>query len=116
MTILLFLPRSLKLSFYPHTLPISFSHYLYVLYSHTCSNILPLSLSLSPCLLRSLLQPDLVPCQLVEFDHLISQPVIKDGQDFRDFVTPLSRAQTSALGDPYLRTTQKGEVRRKCPG
>jgi glutamyl-tRNA synthetase len=51
-----------------------------------------------------------VPCQLVEFDHLISQPVIKDGQDFRDFVTPLSRAQTSALGDPYLRTTQKGEV------
>jgi glutamyl-tRNA synthetase len=54
--------------------------------------------------------PDLVPCQLVEFDHLISQPVIKEGQDFKDFVTPVSRAETSALGDPYLRTTQRGEV------
>jgi len=54
--------------------------------------------------------PDLVPCQLVEFDHLISKPVIKDGEDFKDFVTPVSRAETAALGDPYLRTTQKGEV------
>ena len=49
----------------------------------------------------------------MEFDHLVSQPVIKDGQDFRDFVTPVSRAETSALGDPYLRTTQKGEVSKR---
>ena len=55
-----------------------------------------------------------MPCQLVEFDHLISQPIIKDGQDFKDFVTPVSRAETSALGDPCLRTTQKGEVSNIC--
>ena len=53
----------------------------------------------------------MVPCRLVEFDHLITQPIIKDGQDFKDFVTPVSRAETSALGDPYLRTLQHGEVR-----
>ena len=46
----------------------------------------------------------------MEFDHLITQPVIKDGSDFRDFVTPVSRAETDALGDPYLRTVQKGQV------
>jgi hypothetical protein len=51
-----------------------------------------------------------VPCQLVEFDHLITQPLIKDGQDFKDFVTPVSKAETSALGDPYLRSSQQGEV------
>jgi glutamyl-tRNA synthetase len=54
--------------------------------------------------------PDLVPCKLVEFDHLITEPILKDGSDFKDFVTPVSRAETDALGDPYLRTVQKGEV------
>jgi glutamyl/glutaminyl-tRNA synthetase len=54
--------------------------------------------------------PDLVPCKLVEFDHLITVPTLKEGCDFKDFVTPVSRAETDALGDPYLRTVQKGEV------
>ena len=52
-----------------------------------------------------------MPCQLVEFDHLINVPIIKDGEDFQKFVTPVSRAETSALADPCLRTVQHGEVK-----
>mmetsp|Transcript_5208 Transcript_5208/g.8013 ORF Transcript_5208/g.8013 Transcript_5208/m.8013 type:complete len:905 (+) Transcript_5208:75-2789(+) len=54
--------------------------------------------------------PELVPCQLVEFDHLITKPKLGDDDDFKDYVTPVSRAETIALADPYLRTVQTGEV------
>ncbi len=34
------------------------------------------------------MQPDLVPCQLLEFDHIISKAKLADDEDFKDFVNP----------------------------
>jgi glutamyl-tRNA synthetase len=46
----------------------------------------------------------------VEFDHLISKPKLTEEDNFQDHITPVSRAETNALGDPYLRTIQAGQV------
>jgi glutamyl-tRNA synthetase len=46
----------------------------------------------------------------VEFDHLISKPKLSEDDNFQDHITPVSRAETLALGDPYLRTIQVGQV------
>lgn len=40
-----------------------------------------------------LMQPDLVPCKLVEFDHLISKAKLGDDEDFKDFVNPSTRKE-----------------------
>lgn len=36
---------------------------------------------------------DVVPCLLVEFDHLISKAKIGDDEDFKDFVNPKTKAE-----------------------
>ena len=38
-------------------------------------------------------QPDLVPCQLVEFDHLINKRKLEENDDFKDYITPVSKAE-----------------------
>ena len=54
--------------------------------------------------------PDVVECTLVEFDHLISKARLEDGDDFKDFVSPVSRFESSALCDPCLRNINAGTV------
>lgn len=71
--------------------------------------------------------PDVVPCTLVEFDHLISKAKLGDDEDFKDFVNPRTRAevryslligsqsgnlapQSYAVGDPCLRTVTPGQI------
>lgn len=54
--------------------------------------------------------PDLVPCTLVEFDHLISKPKLEEGDDFHDHLTPVTRAEMFARGDHELRNAQVGDV------
>ncbi len=54
--------------------------------------------------------PDLVPCQVFEFDHLISKAKLADEDKFQDHLTPVTKIESAALGDPYLRTVQAGEV------
>lgn len=54
--------------------------------------------------------PDLVPCRIFEFDHLISKAIIKDDEDFKDFVNPNSKWEIPTLCDPCLRTVVEGQV------
>jgi glutamyl-tRNA synthetase len=54
--------------------------------------------------------PDLVPCKIFEFDHLISKAIIKDDENFKDFVNPNSKWEIPTLCDPCLRTVVEGQV------
>ncbi|CAN0244579.1 unnamed protein product [Pylaiella littoralis] len=54
--------------------------------------------------------PDLVPMVLVEFDYLVTKDKIEEGENFKDFLNPNTRAETAGLGDPGLRNMRKGDV------
>eukprot|EP00600_Ochromonadales_sp_CCMP1393_P001035 CAMPEP_0174984316 /NCGR_PEP_ID=MMETSP0004_2-20121128/17655_1 /TAXON_ID=420556 /ORGANISM="Ochromonas sp., Strain CCMP1393" /LENGTH=790 /DNA_ID=CAMNT_0016236713 /DNA_START=56 /DNA_END=2428 /DNA_ORIENTATION=- len=54
--------------------------------------------------------PDLVPCQVFEFDHLITKAKLTDDDKFQDFVNPVTKVESMALADPLLRTVAAGEV------
>jgi hypothetical protein len=41
-------------------------------------------------------QPDLVPCQLCEFDHLINKKKLEESDNFQDFITPVSKAEVGS--------------------
>jgi hypothetical protein len=41
------------------------------------------------------IQPDLVPCTLVEFDHLISKAKLGDEEKFQDFINPVTKVEVS---------------------
>jgi hypothetical protein len=38
-----------------------------------------------------------VPCQLVEFDHLISKAKLTDEDKFQDYVNPVTRTEVSFI-------------------
>jgi len=52
----------------------------------------------------------LVPCKLVEFDHLISKPKLAEDDRFEDFVNPHTREESDAWCDPCVGTVAAGEV------
>jgi len=54
--------------------------------------------------------PELVPCKLVEFDHLISKPKLAEEDNFQDFVNPKTRFETDALADATVRVLRAGDV------
>ena len=54
--------------------------------------------------------PDLLPCTVVEFDHLISKAKIIDEEDFKDFVNKDSKREFQILCDPCVRFVKAGEV------
>jgi len=54
--------------------------------------------------------PELVPCKIFEFDHLISKAKLTEEDAFQDFINPNSKAEYEALADPCLRTVQAGSV------
>lgn len=53
---------------------------------------------------------DLVPTQLIEFDHLITKAKLDENDAFEDFINPTTRAEMACLGDHEMRTLQKGAV------
>ena len=44
------------------------------------------------------IQPDLVPCKLVEFDHLISKAKLGDEEKFQDFINPVTKSEVTFRG------------------
>ena len=56
------------------------------------------------------IQPELVPCKIVEFDHLISKPKLAEEDKFQDHINPRSRWESEGLGDACLRTVPQGTV------
>jgi hypothetical protein len=53
-----------------------------------------LSPSLSPALYHSFIhQPDLVPCKLFEFDHLITKAKLEENDNFQDYVNPVTKIE-----------------------
>ncbi|PNH09799.1 putative glutamate--tRNA ligase, cytoplasmic [Tetrabaena socialis] len=55
-------------------------------------------------------QCELVALLLVDFDHLINKKKVEEDDNFMDLVNPTTRFEKAALGDPNMRTLQKGEV------
>lgn len=41
--------------------------------------------------------PDLVPCALFEFDHLISKAKLADDDQFQDFLTPVTKIEVRIM-------------------
>ena len=58
--------------------------------------------------------PALAPGRLTrvtlrEYDHLVTKRRLEEGDDFEQFINPVSVHDTPGLGDPALRTLQKGD-------
>jgi len=51
----------------------------------------------------------LVTVKLLEYDHLITKPTLGEADKFEDFVNPDTVHETLCIGDPNLRSLQKGE-------
>merc|ERR1719379_146505 len=54
--------------------------------------------------------PQLTPCVLQEFDHLVTKPKLEDDDDLVAIINPCSKYETAALGDPLLKTLKKGDM------
>jgi glutamyl-tRNA synthetase len=55
-------------------------------------------------------QPDLVPCDFIEFDYLITKNKIEPEEDIKDFLTEKTKYVTPALGDQNIRSLAKGAI------
>ncbi|KXZ44656.1 hypothetical protein GPECTOR_64g150 [Gonium pectorale] len=53
---------------------------------------------------------ELVTLKLVDFDYLITKKKVEEDDNFMDLVNPTTKFEKTALGDPNMRTLQKGEV------
>jgi glutamyl-tRNA synthetase len=53
---------------------------------------------------------DLVPCVLMEFDHLITKRVLVKGMDHKDYVNPVTKHESLALGEPAMRLLKTGDI------
>ena len=54
--------------------------------------------------------PNLIPCVLVEFDHLITKAKLGEDDKFEDYVNPNTRKESDALCDPGLGLIKAGDV------
>ncbi|XP_024365597.1 glutamate--tRNA ligase, cytoplasmic [Physcomitrium patens] len=53
---------------------------------------------------------ELVPVTLVDLDHLIVKKKLEENDDFVSVLNPVTRIETSALGDSNMRNLQRGEI------
>jgi len=53
---------------------------------------------------------DKVPVVLTEFDYLITKKKLEEGEDFKMFLNPVTKAESMGWGDPALRNLKQGEV------
>jgi glutamyl-tRNA synthetase len=51
-----------------------------------------------------------VPCKLVEFDFLITAKKLDEATDFKGVLNPVTRAETSALGEAAMRLLPEGAI------
>lgn len=55
-------------------------------------------------------QADFVPVSFVELDTLVTVPKVEDGVDFESIVNPQTIYETPGLGEPAMRSVQKGDI------
>jgi len=53
--------------------------------------------------------PHCVDVTMHEFDYLISKPKLEDGEDFRNFINPVSSATTGLICEPGVRNLKQGD-------
>lgn len=54
--------------------------------------------------------PDCAEVTMVSFDHLISKAKLEEEDSFQDYLTPVTRTETSGLADACIRTLNAGDV------
>ncbi|XP_023648738.1 bifunctional glutamate/proline--tRNA ligase [Paramormyrops kingsleyae] len=55
-------------------------------------------------------QAPLVPAICVNYQHLISKPVLGKDDDFKDYINRNSKLEEQMLGDPCLKDLKKGDI------
>jgi len=55
------------------------------------------------------LDDQVTPLVLRELDHLVTKPKIEDDDDIKDIINPCSIIDTPAIGDPMLKTLNRGD-------
>lgn len=53
---------------------------------------------------------DVVPVDLVDFDHLLSKDKIEEGESFEDYLTPVTEFHTAAIGDLNVKDMKVGDI------
>mmetsp|Transcript_31597 Transcript_31597/g.82458 ORF Transcript_31597/g.82458 Transcript_31597/m.82458 type:complete len:685 (-) Transcript_31597:53-2107(-) len=53
---------------------------------------------------------EVVECELVSFDYLITKPKLEEGDDFEDFLNPTTINKVKAVGDGNLRSLKQGDI------
>ncbi|SMN18041.1 similar to Saccharomyces cerevisiae YGL245W GUS1 Glutamyl-tRNA synthetase (GluRS), forms a complex with methionyl-tRNA synthetase (Mes1p) and Arc1p [Maudiozyma saulgeensis] len=53
---------------------------------------------------------DVVPVDLVDFDHLISKDKLEEDESFEDFLTPVTEFHTDAIADLNVKDMKVGEI------
>lgn len=51
-----------------------------------------------------------VELSLLDFDYLITKKKVEEDDNFMDLVNPVTKFEKAALGDPNMRSLQKGDV------
>lgn len=52
----------------------------------------------------------LTPAVLIDFDYIITKKKLEEGDEVKDFVTPVTEFREEAWADPNVRLVQKGDV------
>ncbi|XP_053315637.1 bifunctional glutamate/proline--tRNA ligase [Spea bombifrons] len=60
--------------------------------------------------LAETLQAPFIPTTCVNYDHLITKPVLGKEEDFKQYVNRNSKQEELMLGDPCLKTLKKGDI------
>jgi glutamyl-tRNA synthetase len=53
---------------------------------------------------------DILKATVIEYDHLITKPKIEEGENFQDFINPLSMGEMPILVEPALKSLIKGDI------
>ena len=54
--------------------------------------------------------PDVLPVKLVDFDYLISKKKLEEEDELSNFITPVTKFETVAVGDSNLKALKKGDI------
>ncbi|KAJ1925396.1 glutamate--tRNA ligase [Tieghemiomyces parasiticus] len=55
-------------------------------------------------------EPGLVQCMLVDYDHLLTKKKLEEGDQWQDYVNPVTEFKTRALGDSNLHDLRQGDI------
>ncbi|XP_076096577.1 bifunctional glutamate/proline--tRNA ligase-like isoform X2 [Mytilus galloprovincialis] len=51
-----------------------------------------------------------IPCVCVQYDHIITKPILAKGEDFKQYVNRNSKQDNVMYGDPCLKDLKKGDI------